>query len=111
VIRARNYTNYLTLPLVANAIAAGDCVVMKPSELAPYSSHVLKELFDKYLDQRFYRCVEGKVEVGKCLTNLKFDVIMFTGSTRTGRFIAEAAAKNLVPCLLELGGKCPVVVD
>lgn len=61
VLAAWNYAVYTALPFVAAAIAAGNCVVLKPSELAPHSSHVLKELFDKYLDPRFYRCIEGKV--------------------------------------------------
>lgn len=72
---------------------------------------MLKDLFDRYLDGRFYRCIEGKVEVAKTLVSSKFDLILFTGSTRTGTSVAVEAAKNLVPCILELGGKCPVVVD
>ena len=59
----------------------------------------------------FYRVIEGKVEVAKALTRLKFDIICFTGSTETGRLVAIEAAKNLTPCILELGGKCPVIVD
>jgi aldehyde dehydrogenase (NAD+) len=55
--------------------------------------------------------VEGKVEVAKILTQQKFDIICFTGSTETGRLVAIEAAKNLTPCILELGGKCPVIVD
>lgn len=111
VLSAWNYPVYLALPFTAVAIAAGNCVVLKPSEMAPCTSHVLKKLFDKYLDSRFYRCVEGKAEVAKALTNSKFDIILFTGSTQTGTLVAQAAAKNLVPCVLELGGKCPVVID
>lgn len=59
----------------------------------------------------FYRVVEGKVEVAKAVTRLPVDIICFTGSTFTGRLVAIEAAKNLVPCILELGGKCPVIVD
>ncbi len=55
--------------------------------------------------------IEGKVEVAKALTRLRFDIICFTGSTETGRLVAIEAAKNLTPCILELGGKCPVIVD
>lgn len=55
--------------------------------------------------------IEGKVEVAKMITKLPFDMICFTGSTFTGRLVAIEAAKNLTPCLLELGGKCPVIVD
>lgn len=111
VLGAWNYPTYLTLPFTAVAIAAGNCVVVKPSEFAPNCSHVIKKLYDRYLDPRFYRCVEGKVEVGRALTSSKFDLILFTGSTQIGTMVAQAAAKNLVPCVLELGGKCPVIVD
>lgn len=59
----------------------------------------------------YYRCIEGKVETGKTICKLPFDMICFTGSTATGKSVAIEAAKNLTPCLLELGGKCPVIVD
>lgn len=62
-----------------------------------------------YLD--YYQVIEGRVEVAKAVTRLQSDVICFTGSTSTGRLVAIEAAKNLIPCVLELGGKCPVVVD
>ncbi len=55
--------------------------------------------------------IEGRVEVAKAVTKLPVDIICFTGSTQTGRLVAIEAAKNLVPCILELGGKCPVIVD
>lgn len=100
VLSAWNYPVYLALPFTAVAIAAGNCVVMKPSEAAPHTSNVLKKLYDRYLDRRFYRCVEGKVEVAKALTNSKFDLILFTGSTQIGTQVAQAAAKNLIPCVL-----------
>lgn len=58
-----------------------------------------------------YVCIEGAVEVAKTLTSKPFDCIVFTGGTEKGKFVAAAAAKNLVPCILELGGKCPAVVD
>lgn len=79
--------------------------------MAPYSSVVLERFFDKYLDKRYYKCIQGKMNVAKKLTSLPFDLICFTGSTETGRLVAIEAAKNLTPCLLELGGKCPVIVD
>lgn len=59
----------------------------------------------------YYHVVEGKIEVAKTITKLPFDMICFTGSTFTGRLVAIEAAKNLTPCLLELGGKCPTIVD
>lgn len=111
VISAWNYPIYTALPFVAVAIAAGNCVILKPSEVSPNTSNVLKQMFDTYLDPRFYRCIEGKVEVAKTLSSSKVDLILFTGSTRTGNSVAVEAAKNLIPCVLELGGKCPVIVD
>ena len=63
------------------------------------------------VDLEYYVCLEGRVEVAKAVTRLPVDIICFTGSTVTGRLVAIEAAKNLVPCILELGGKCPVIVD
>jgi aldehyde dehydrogenase (NAD+) len=111
VISAWNYPIYTAIPLAAAAIAAGNCVILKPSELAPHSSGVIKKLFEKYLNPEFFQVIEGRVEVAKAVTRLPVDVICFTGSTMTGRLVAIEAAKNLVPCILELGGKCPVIVD
>jgi aldehyde dehydrogenase (NAD+) len=111
VIGAWNYPVYTSIPQAATAIAAGNCVMLKPSELAPHSSGVIKKLFDNYLNPDFYQCIEGKVEVAKAVSKLTVDVICFTGSTATGRLVAMEAAKNLVPCILELGGKCPVIID
>lgn len=111
VISAWNYPIYTAIPQVATAIAAGNCVILKPSELASHTSGVIKKLFDKYLNPDYYQCIEGKIEIAKAVTRLPVDVICFTGSTSTGRLVAMEAAKNLVPCILELGGKCPVIVD
>lgn len=62
-------------------------------------------------DIEYYVCIEGKVEVAKAVSRLPFDMICFTGSTFTGRLVGIEAAKNLTPCLLELGGKCPTIID
>jgi aldehyde dehydrogenase (NAD+) len=98
------------MPLVS-VIASGNCAVVKPSEVAPHASLKLKQLILRNLDGDSYRAIEGLVEVAKALTNAPFDGICFTGSTEKGRLVATAAGKNLVPCVLELGGKCPVIVD
>lgn len=118
VLSAWNYPIYTSLPQVAAAISAGNCVILKPSEVSAHTSNCLKQLFEKYLDPskitsniEYYRCIEGQVEVAKAITKLPFDIICFTGSTFTGRLVAIEAAKNLVPCILELGGKCPIIVD
>lgn len=83
---------------------------MKPSEIAPATSAVIKQMIDKYLDPDFIRCIEGGVDVAVELNKQKLDLICFTGSTFVGKIIAGVAAKNLTPCILELGGKCPLVV-
>lgn len=111
VVGAWNYPLSLTIPYCASAIAGGNCVIVKSSEMAPATSKVLKQLFEKYLDPECYRLVEGKAEVAKAITKLPFDKIIFTGSTEKGKLVARAAADNLTPCLLELGGKSPTIVD
>ena len=111
VMSAWNYPVFTALPPVASAIAAGNCVVMKPSELSPCTSNVLKELFDKYLDKDCYQCIEGQIETSKAIVKERWDLIIFTGSPEKGRLIARAAAENLTPCILELGGKNPCIVD
>jgi len=111
IIGSWNYPISLTIPYAASAIAAGNCVILKTSELAPHSSQVVAEIFEKYLDKECYRVIEGKVEVAKAVTKLPVDKIVFTGSTEKGKLVAMAAAQNLTPCVLELGGKSPTIVD
>jgi aldehyde dehydrogenase (NAD+) len=72
---------------------------------------MIKRFIVRNLDSACYKVVEGQVQVAIRMTNTKFDQIIYTGSTQKGRLVAEAAAKNLVPCLLELGGKSPMIVD
>jgi acyl-CoA reductase-like NAD-dependent aldehyde dehydrogenase len=79
--------------------------------MSPTSSAAIKKLVDKYLDKDCYAVIEGGVEIASKICNYPWDLICFTGSTQKGRLVAEAAAKNLIPCILELGGKCPAVVD
>ena len=88
VISAWNYPVYTAIPPFATAVAAGNCAILKPSELAPHTSGVIKKWFDKYLNPDFYRCIEGKVEVAKAVAKLPLDIICFTGSTMTGRLVA-----------------------
>lgn len=97
-------------PLIP-AIAAGNCVVLKTSEMAPWTAKVVKTFFARHLDLSAYQCVFGGVQVAIRLTSSPFDKICFTGSTEKGKLVAAAAAKNLVPCILELGGKSPAIVD
>lgn len=96
-------------PLVA-ALAAGNCVYLKPSELAPEVSTVLATIVEEAFESGHVTLVEGDVEVAKRLVELDFDHIFLTGSTEVGRQVMSAAAHNLTPVTLELGGKCPCIV-
>ncbi|WP_367889419.1 aldehyde dehydrogenase family protein [Humibacter ginsenosidimutans] len=111
VIAPWNYPIQLLLGPVVAAIAAGNAVVMKPSELAPATSAVFAKLVPDYLDARAVAVVEGAVEETTALLAKRFDHIFYTGGARVGRIVAEAAAKHLTPITLELGGKSPVYVD
>lgn len=99
----------LALPLAA-ALAAGNTVALKPSELAPATSAVLAELVAGYLDTDAVGVVEGGPDVAGALLGQRWDHIFFTGGGRVGRVIMEAAARHLTPVTLELGGKNPAVV-
>lgn len=111
VMGSWNFPILTTLSPLINVICAGNTAVIKPSELSPNSLLAIKNLIENYLDKDSYICLEGQVEVAKALTSAKFDCICFTGSTEKGRLVATAAAQNLVPCILELGGKSPSLVD
>jgi aldehyde dehydrogenase (NAD+) len=106
-----NYPFVVTLKPLSQAITCGNCAVIKPSEMAPNASRVIKELVDKYLDNEAFAVIEGGPEVAAKIGDYPWDLICFTGSTQKGKLVAEVAAKNLIPCILELGGKCPAVVD
>lgn len=110
VIAPWNYPVQLLLNPMAIALAAGNCVVAKPSELAPACSAVLARLIPKYLDDSAVVVVEGAVPETTALLEQRFDHIFFTGSTNVGKVVMAAAAKHLTPVVLELGGKSPTVV-
>jgi aldehyde dehydrogenase (NAD+) len=111
VIAPWNYPVQLSLsPLVA-ALAAGNCAVLKPSELAPASSRALAGIIGETFDPGLVKAVEGGAETARALLEEKFDYIFYTGSLRVGRLVMAAAAKNLTPVTLELGGKNPCLVD
>ncbi|XP_053683370.1 aldehyde dehydrogenase, dimeric NADP-preferring-like [Sabethes cyaneus] len=111
VIGAWNYPLQLSLAPVAAAIAAGNCVLIKPSELAPASSKFIANTIPKYLDQDCYRVVEGGAKETAELLKQKFDYIFYTGSGRVGKIVHQACSENLTPCTLELGGKSPCYID
>ncbi|KAF9647400.1 NAD-aldehyde dehydrogenase [Thelephora ganbajun] len=106
-----NYPIMLLMSPLAGAIAAGNTICVKVSELLPATSSLLAELFPKYLDQDLYRIVNGDIPVSTKLLELPWDHILYTGSGRVGKIVAAAAAKHLTPVTLELGGKCPTIVD
>lgn len=106
-----NYPFTVVCKPLTQAIAAGNCCIIKPSEMAPYSSAIMKKLVQRFMDKDCFRVLEGGIPVAVKLNKSKLDMICFTGSTFVGKIIAETAAKNLTPCLLELGGKCPAVID
>ncbi len=110
IIGPWNYPFYLALsPLVA-AIAAGNCVVVKPSELAPASSALMAELIPQYVDTDAVTVVEGDGVTSQALLAQGFDHVLFTGGTEIGRKVLAGAAPTLTPVTLELGGKSPVIV-
>ncbi|MDT8438063.1 MAG: aldehyde dehydrogenase family protein [Wenzhouxiangellaceae bacterium] len=111
IIGAWNYPIQLVLaPLIA-AIAAGNCAVIKPSELAPSASKLLSELLPRYLDDQAFAVVEGAVPETTALLAERWDHIFYTGGAAVGRIVMRAAAEHLTPVTLELGGKSPAVVD
>ena len=110
VIGPWNYPFFLCMSPVVAAIAAGNAVVVKPSELAPATSALMARLVPLYLDTEAVRVVEGAADVTQDLMSQGFDHALFTGGTEIGRKIMAAAAPTLTPVTLELGGKSPVLV-
>jgi coniferyl-aldehyde dehydrogenase len=105
-----NYPFGLALMPLATALAAGNRAMLKPSELAPEASRVVAELLRENFDPAQVAVVEGDAGVGASFASLRFDHLFFTGSTEVGRKVMRAAAENLVPVTLELGGKSPVIL-
>ncbi|EKF25870.1 aldehyde dehydrogenase [Mycolicibacterium hassiacum DSM 44199] len=110
IIGAWNFPFVLTLGPAIGAIAAGNAVVLKPSEVAPASSALMAELVPRYLDNDAIAVVEGDGAVSQELIEQGFDKVCFTGGTEIGRKVYQAAAPHLTPVILELGGKSPVIV-
>lgn len=112
VIGAWNFPFLLTLQPVVGAIAAGNCVVIKPPEMSPASGNLMKQLIEKYLDPECFSVViAGPKESNDLVCNHRFDLIFYTGGSFVGKIIMQAAAKHLTPVILELGGKNPCFVD
>ena len=106
-----NYPFQLSLTPLIGAVAAGNTVVLKPSESAPNTSKVIDEIISSVFPEEWVKVIEGDASTAKKLLKEKWDYIFYTGSTRVGRFVAKAAAKNLTPTTLELGGKSPCIID
>jgi coniferyl-aldehyde dehydrogenase len=110
VISPWNFPVTLTFGPLAGILAAGNRCLIKPSEFTPAVSALLKQLIAEYFDPAEVSVVTGGPEVAEAFSRLPFDHLVFTGSTPIGRRVMAAAAANLVPVTLELGGKCPVLV-
>ena len=106
-----NYPVQLVVLPLLSILAAGNCCVVKPSELTPATSAALTDLLPRYLDPQAVCCVQGAVPETTALLKLSWDFIFFTGSEAVGKIVARAAAEHLTPVMLELGGKSPVIVD
>lgn len=110
VIGAWNYPYRLSLAPVVGALAAGNTVVLKPSEVSEHASQCLHDLIGSTFEPNYFALVQGGVSVTNELLEQRFDKIFFTGSTRVGKLVYQAAAKHLTPVSLELGGKSPAIV-
>jgi aldehyde dehydrogenase (NAD+) len=111
VISPWNYPFQLALCPVVAAVAAGNSVVLKPSELTPNTSRIITEIISKVFSKNHVEVIEGGVEVSQNLLSQKWDYIFFTGSVPVGKIVAKAAAEFMTPVTLELGGKNPCIID
>jgi len=113
IIGPWNYPFQLMLAVLLPAIAAGNTAILKPSEFTPATNEVIKKIISDTFDEEYIAIVEGEghVVLPPMIDNLKFNHIFFTGSVPVGAIIAEQAARHLIPCTLELGGKSPAIVD
>ncbi len=111
IIGPWNYPLHLVLLPLVGSIAAGNCIVLKPSELTQNTSGIIKKIIEANYPEEYITVLEGGRELTTELLSNKFDHIFFTGSVKVGKIIYEAAAQNLTPCVLELGGKSPCIVD
>jgi aldehyde dehydrogenase (NAD+) len=111
IIAPWNYPFQLVMSPLISAIAAGNCVMVKPSEYSSATSGLLFRLLEKTFEEQEIACIEGDATVSTDLLKLPFDHIFFTGSTAIGKIVMEAASKHLSSVTLELGGKSPVIID
>lgn len=110
IIAPWNYPFQLLIAPLVSAIAAGNCVMLKPSELSPATSAVLLKLINNHFDPKEIACFEGGIKTSEALLELPFDHIFFTGSSKVGKIVMSAAARHLSSVTLELGGKSPAII-
>jgi aldehyde dehydrogenase (NAD+) len=110
IIGTWNYPVHLLLLPLIGAISAGNCAILKPSEQAPETSRTIAGLISDRFDSNYLACVEGDAGTSQELLKEKFNYIFFTGSTRVGKMVMQAAAEHLTPVTLELGGKSPAII-
>lgn len=111
IIGVWNYPIQLNFAPLVGAIGAGNCIIVKPPELSINSSRIITRIIQEIFNEEYICTVEGGTDVGKALVNEKFDYIFFTGNSESGKEVMRDAAKNLTPVTLQLGGKCPCIVD
>ncbi|HQE33539.1 MAG TPA: aldehyde dehydrogenase [Flavobacterium alvei] len=111
IISPWNYPFQLALCPLISAFAAGNEVVLKPSELTPKTSEIITKIISKVFDKKDITVIQGGIEVSQQLLSERWDYIFFTGSVAVGKIVAKAAAENLTPVTLELGGKNPCIID
>jgi len=110
ILGAWNYPTLLTLWPLVDALAAGNHAMLKPSELAPRTAEALQRMIAGIFPEEYVAVVAGDAQLAAEFSRLPFDHILFTGSTRVGKLVMKAAAENLTPVTLELGGKCPAIL-
>jgi len=111
IIAPWNYPFQLIITPLIGAIAAGNCAVLKPSELSPSTAQVIQDMIDEYFQEDYVCVVQGDADVAQKLLEQEFDYILYTGSGFVGKIVMRAAAEHLTPLTLELGGKNPCIVD
>ncbi|MCK9578183.1 aldehyde dehydrogenase [bacterium] len=111
IIGAWNYPFALSFCPLIGSIAAGNCAIIKPSEVAPNSSKIIAKIIQESFNKEYISVIEGNAKTTTLILEEKLDYIFFTGGTEIGKIIAENAAKKLIPYTLELGGKSPCIVE
>lgn len=106
-----NYPVLLNIGSLVAALSAGNCAILKPSEISLNTSLVIGKMMREYFDEEYVAVLQGGPDVAEELLKYSFDYIMFTGGTKIGKIVMEAAARNLTPITLEMGGKSPCIVD